>query len=743
MPGLVSQPVPGISIMRIFISNVDGHVGQALCADLRNIMEKENRILGTLSSDDAEIDGSLMKDKGVARVISRDDWKKYIKSVLSCTLIVYDLHAANFEEVERVIKELKLAKLEHDTVFILISSVNVWARTKKDYVVVRGGEADGDQEEEDLMIEESGDIGDGERTRREVKRRPSVLTSADLNRRIPSPAYETNKYLEMLALSLAPKEKLRPHVIAAGILYGNGERTFNDIFRMAWFNKLIHPIIGSGDNYIPCVHVRDVARLVRVAAQDASVDRYLIAVDGVRLTQAEIIRGIVDEMSDEKNVCAVSEDEVDGEFKDVMMLDLILEPSPPLRSRDFAWWCRNGIVANIKTVAGEFCKWRNLRPIKAVVIGPPGSGAEHFCAMIAEKYLHDNPPHLTFDKILEDALQPGSRGATRLQKKVHALSETPGAKLPLKIRTKLVKARLLTNLCRYRGYVLEGYPQSFEEAEDLFTELEISGSGDEGDVDEDDDEDEDEDIQDGRRSVLPQESDVDEEEEELPVKRKLHTGILPEFVTVLQSSEARCKTRIFKNEARGATTETEFVRKNSDYKKANLSQDGSPGTCTFFIDFAGLKVLNVDVDNSTSVDVFRSICTYMESRGEFFNYLKSEEECVREHEVKLAHMEQKADEMHEQQRKDVIIAEATKRAHIAEEEVSRLSVIAESEAQNLDMQALPLRQYLMINVVPTLAEGLIDICRKNPEDPIAHLAEYLFAHAQDIAPQLEGRSGEN
>jgi len=452
-------------------------------------------------------------------------------------------------------------------------------------------------------------------------------------------------------------------------------------------------------------------------------------------------------MSDEKNVCTVSEDEVDVEFEDAMLLDLILEPSPPLRSRDFAWWCRNGIVANIKTVAEEFCKWRNLRPIKVVVIGPPGSGAEHFCDMIAEKYMHANPPQLTFDKILDDALRPGTRGATRLQKKVHALSKTPGAKLPLKIRTKLVKARLLTNLCRYRGYVLEGYPQSFEEAEDLFTELEILGSGDEGEGDvegaDDEDEDEDEDVQDGRRSVLPQESDVDEEEDEPPAKRKLHTGILPEFVTALHSSEDRCKARIFKNEARGATTEAEFLRRNADYKKANLSQDGSPGTCTFFTDFAGLKVLNVDVDKSTSVDVFRSICTYIESRGEFFNYLKSEEEYVREHEVELADMEQKADAMHEQQRKDVALAEATKRAHIAEEEVSRLSVIAESEARNLDMQALPLRQYLMINVVPTLAEGLIDICRKNPEDPIEHLAEYLFAHAQDIAPQLEGRSGDN
>ena len=42
------------------------------------------------------------------------------------------------------------------------------------------------------------------------------------------------------------------------------------------------------------------------------------------------------------------------------------------------------------------------------------------------------------------------------------------------------------------------------------------------------------------------------------------------------------------------------------------------------------------------------------------------------------------------------------------------------------MRSIPLRNYLMQNVIPTLTEGLIEVCKLKPEDPVDYLAEYLF-----------------
>jgi len=81
-------------------------------------------------------------------------------------------------------------------------------------------------------------------------------------------------------------------------------------------------------------------------------------------------------------------------------------------------------------------------------------------------------------------------------------------------------------------------------------------------------------------------------------------------------------------------------------------------------------------------------------------------------------------------------AEARLREKAANEEANRRQVIAESEATLLENEALPLKQYLMSYVVPTLSEGLSQVCREQPEDPIEFLAQYLFAHAQDIEGSL-------
>jgi adenylate kinase len=44
----------------------------------------------------------------------------------------------------------------------------------------------------------------------------------------------------------------------------------------------------------------------------------------------------------------------------------------------------------------------------------------------------------------------------------------------------------------------------------------------------------------------------------------------------------------------------------------------------------------------------------------------------------------------------------------------------------LQAQSLPLRNYLMKHVIPTLTAGLIAVAKSRPEDPIDYLAEFMF-----------------
>jgi len=413
-----------------------------------------------------------------------------------------------------------------------------------------------------------------------------------------------------------------------------------------------------------------------------------------------------------------------------------------MQSKSFPWWCKKGLVQNIEKVAEEFCKWRNLRPIKMVVTGPPGAGMETYCRMVADRFLHEDPPYLTVDQIVNEAMQEGTESAARLARRVAKVRQTPGAELPLKHRVRLVKARLLSNVCRYRGYVLEGFPGTYEEAEALFTELDLTeeeaaAAAEEEAAAEEAEEEEEE------APPPPPPADEDEEEEEGRPKRKVAAAVVPEFVLSGSSSEEMCKARIFSGAAKGvsgtqdaAREEQEFYLKSAAYRKANLAEDGSPGTSEFFAEVAGIKVLHVDTDKSAQEDVFQAIQVYLESSGRFFNYLPTELDMVLRQEAEVARLEREEDERRTKAEEEQRAVEAALRTKCGEEESSRRQVISENEASLLESEAMPLRQYLMLNVVPTLSQGLSEVCKEQPEDPIEYLAQYLFAHAADISGTL-------
>ena len=97
----------------------------------------------------------------------------------------------------------------------------------------------------------------------------NALTDADYQRRVPFPRYQMVKHLENLAMTAIKfNSNVKVRVVCSGLPYGHGEANdvFYEFFRRAWLSLHAEmaslPCIGNGDNVLPTIHVKDLARFV-------------------------------------------------------------------------------------------------------------------------------------------------------------------------------------------------------------------------------------------------------------------------------------------------------------------------------------------------------------------------------------------------------------------------------------------------------------------------------------------------
>lgn len=58
-------------------------------------------------------------------------------------------------------------------------------------------------------------------------------------------------------------------------------------------------------------------------------------------------------------------------------------------------------------------------------------------------------------------------------------------------------------------------------------------------------------------------------------------------------------------------------------------------------------------------------------------------------------------------------------------QTQRLNEVKREEYELLEAQSIPLRNYLMKHVMPTLTQGLIECCKTRPDDAIDYLVSYI------------------
>lgn len=258
-----------------------------------------------------------------------------MKYLADCDLIVEDLHSGDPNDVKLALQALQKHKFEEEKVLILISSLMAWKGTPSKMEEIRSREVieaerrakeaeaarkaaieageeppaedqdkkseipeepdedeDGDEKaEEESSMSSFKELPPKEKIRRKYKHLP--FTEKDYNLRDPIEEYRIIKEIEDEVLNFK-KENVKTYVISAGILYGNGEAIFNSHIQKAWLQDPVRlPYVGDGNNLVPTVHVKDLARMVFKVFEKKPDRKYIFAVDNnQKPTQKKLIKAI-------------------------------------------------------------------------------------------------------------------------------------------------------------------------------------------------------------------------------------------------------------------------------------------------------------------------------------------------------------------------------------------------------------------------------------------------------------------
>jgi adenylate kinase len=490
------------------------------------INEDSNAIFGTYIDKD-----SSEKPEGVKKMLKRSKPRLAMKYISEWDVIIYDLHSGNPRDIDLALGAFEKYKIEEESegkVLILISSVAVWKNTEPKLVEVKpdlppeaegeGEEAkkegegeedkkegEGEEKEENNKAEGENPQGEGEEAEGEGKEgegenekeelpppefRNEPYTEIEYSMRNPPEEYEKIKELEDKILELN-KQGLRTYVVWSGIIYGSGETetVFNDKFKSAWLqNPHYLPYVEDGENRIPTIHVVDLARLVKKVYETKPDHKYIFAIDNTEdRRQKSLIQAIssgigtgkieskeyqVDEM-----IRFTSRLELADRPNSTLSIDLNLKPSSLMIAPtddeeaepvEFPWHWEKGLAANIKVVKEEFCKTNHLVPIKICINGPPLSGKTFFGEKLADHY---RIPLINLKTLIPEleALEVKEGEENEVITAMKEWKKANGKKrYPNELLYEMVRYRLQQNDCQNRGFVLDGFPRTYEDAKGLF-----------------------------------------------------------------------------------------------------------------------------------------------------------------------------------------------------------------------------------------------------------------------------------
>ncbi|NXK97994.1 KAD7 kinase, partial [Formicarius rufipectus] len=653
--------------------------------------EEIYEIVGTLSKP-----GST-KPHFAQEIYAVSPQDEFLSHLFACEIVLYNIteDADQIEEATWAATALhkEIESFERPKLFILISTIMTWANTK-------------------LPDPENPETPFTDEYYRTRKSHPNFMDHINAEKLI-------------VKLGKTNKNKFSTYVVASGHQYGAEEGIFHYFFKMCWLSETpAIPVFGDGKNFIPTIHILDLAAVLQNVAEHRPKVQYILAVDTSRHTLEELVKCISKNVGPgktkkiSKEHAFVSKDLTQMHW-DMLLVNLQMESNFLKETFNIKWVAEAGLIENIEQVVKEYKQSRGLLPLKVCIHGPPGVGkstiAEELCKHYRLHYIKINDvisekiAHL--EKIVakeqdnveeegEDDVEEQGENIEAAQELLDGIKENMELnkgrqyKLDNQYIITIVKDKLKSMPCKNQGYVLDGFPETYDQATELFKD--------------------------------------NEEEEEIKGKMpKYHKIIIPEFVFSLTASDEFLINRII-NLPESIVAGTHYTQDRFP-QSLQLFRESNTDDTTVLNYFDELEIHPQFIDVAVYEDPENRfiIQKMIKEIGEPRNYgLTDEEKEILERQAVEERLAKEAQEKAEQERREA--EERAERMARQEEWNEQLEEVKRQEQELLEAQSIPLRNYLMKNVMPTLMQGINECCRIRPDDPVNFLAEYLFKNSPDI-----------
>lgn len=689
-------------MVRVFVNHVDSYKGNAISKAFASAvvgasLEEEPEdvqppgdssaanqnfyeVIGTLSDEASE------KPSWISEIIPHtENTSEFLPVLLACDIIIYDITStpSQTEEASWAMQALHDHLDDYSTpkVFVCVSTVLTWAKSK-------------------LLDPDDPEV---------------PFTEEDYRRRRSHPNFSDQIASEKLIIKLGKtdKNKLLTYVVASGLTYGLEEEVFHFFFKAAWHGEMpALPVFGDGQNIVPTVHILDLASILINVVESKPKVRYLVAVDESHSTLEEIVRAISQNLGTEKVNMIPAKDgllikDISQSDFDHLTVNLRIESNYVKESMQINWKAQNGIIETIIDIIKEYKEARGLIPVKICIMGPPQAGKSTVAKELCKHYkLH----HIHIADVIKGQFEKLERQASRAdeddqdeesdtqaqaaQEMLEMLKEdkdTNNGRLSDMYIIQFYKERLLSMPCQNQGFVLDGFPKTYGQAKQLFDQEEI------------------------------------EEPDPEATTLTYNQLIMPEVVVSLTAADNFLKQRVInlpESVVSGTHNNEEgFIRRLTTFREQNEEDD------TVLNYFDELEIHPDPIDATLPCEeIVEKIKKLV---GEPRNYgLTPEEkaEVERKAQEELLRQQQLAEE--ERQKQEA--AEKALRDLRETEWNEQLAKVRHEEQEMLETQSIPLRNYLMQHVMPTLTQGLMEVCKVRPDDAIDYLAEYLFKHNPQI-----------
>ncbi|TNM95965.1 hypothetical protein fugu_017048 [Takifugu bimaculatus] len=490
------------------------------------------------------------------------------------------------------------------------------------------------------------------------------------------------------------KRVFSTYVVASGCLYGKGEQFLHYFFKTAWLGGQ-HEILlfGDGNNVIPMIHVIDLASVIQNVIEQPPLPGYLLAVDNSDNTLEEIVKMVASVLgSGTIQKKPFEEAFLIPDFSvmeiDALQLNLYMDSVYVKELLSVKWMCESGLVENIELVVEEYRQSRQLLPIRVCVLGPPAVGkstvSKHICQQYKLHYISLEESISQLDAAMdnpdEDEEDDDSLEETRMLLSRFRESRDTDT-LDEQFKVKVVRDRLLSKPCRNQGFVLDNFPVTRDQARELF-----SADGDNS-----------------------------EEPEEAPISSCGRRITPEEFLKarVKNLPESLIQEQDYQQEA--------FLQRLATFRMSRLKNE----TALEYFEEIDVAPVLLEVTSNEKLDTTLLMHKVFETIGQPRNYQLSPEVGQDKEEEKRVGKTGHEDALPSLWEKGCG-EEDKQKAEGAGKWITRLEKVKLYEDKQLEAQSVPVRNYLMEHVMPTLTQGLIQCCRSQPQDPVDFLAEYLL-----------------